>query len=255
MTRFIEQDGVSDPVRSDRSIYFALCVTRSMLPGAHVTLYSALSRIPRSDLAQVYVYYEGLADAEIEELVNTAKHASESVRVHCRRVDLDVFRGMRNALGSPINYALFNMPHEIDSDYVIYLDVDIIVRCDLSVLYRTNIGDATMAAVSWGRISGCGEWQLFKELGRNGESPYFNGGVLLIDNQRWRNMDVGCRASEFVRKYGRRLVGCVQPALNHVLYGDICSLPRRFVSVYRPKIVTGTVAQRTSTRNAKMSMV
>jgi lipopolysaccharide biosynthesis glycosyltransferase len=78
------------------------------------------------------------------------------------------------------------IPAEIDK--VVYLDVDMIVRKDISMLWKTDLGDKIIAGVpdrsqvvssSWGGISN------FKELGIDPDTKYFNSGLLLISRSKW----------------------------------------------------------------------
>ena len=78
------------------------------------------------------------------------------------------------------------IPSEIEK--VIYLDVDMIVRKDISMLWNTDLGDKIIAGVpdrseivscSWGGITN------YKELGIAPEAKYFNSGLLLINSRKW----------------------------------------------------------------------
>ena len=71
----------------------------------------------------------------------------------------------------------------------VYLDCDIIVKDSLFELWDTNLDHFPLAAVldhhikifnnSWGGIVN------YKELGCEGNSPYFNSGVMLINRKTW----------------------------------------------------------------------
>ena len=76
---------------------------------------------------------------------------------------------------------------------ILYLDVDMIVQKDISELYKTDIGDYLFAAVQdvckvvscdWGGVP---NW---KELGMNAESKYFNAGLLLVNTEKWRSLNI-----------------------------------------------------------------
>jgi len=78
------------------------------------------------------------------------------------------------------------LPSEIEK--VIYLDVDMIVRKDISLLWNTDLGDKMIAGVpdrseivscSWGGIAN------YKELGIAPETKYFNSGLLFINCRKW----------------------------------------------------------------------
>jgi lipopolysaccharide biosynthesis glycosyltransferase len=87
------------------------------------------------------------------------------------------------------------IPHFIPErfDKIIYLDVDMILMRDISDLWNIDLGDRMMAAVmdprlkvfsnSWGGILN------YKELGFAPDTKYFNTGILVINNKKWREED------------------------------------------------------------------
>lgn len=75
-----------------------------------------------------------------------------------------------------------------DVDKVIYLDVDMIVRKDISLLWNVDLGDKIIGGVpdrseivscSWGGITN------YKELGIDPQTKYFNSGLLLLSRTKW----------------------------------------------------------------------
>ncbi len=105
------------------------------------------------------------------------------------------------------------LPPEIDR--VIYLDCDLIVRGDLGDLWHTDLGGKTVAAV--GEIT---EYLWHSRLGLPPGAPYFNGGVMLVDLRRWRELDIGRCSLGFVREHPDRLQWWDQCALNLILHDD-----------------------------------
>ena len=94
-----------------------------------------------------------------------------------------------------------------DTKKVIYLDVDMIVRKDISQLWNIDLDGMPLGAVMdkaelvsspWGGI------QNYKEFGINPLAKYFNSGLLVIDYQRWVKEDITRRIIECIdqnRKY------------------------------------------------------
>jgi lipopolysaccharide biosynthesis glycosyltransferase len=84
------------------------------------------------------------------------------------------------------------IPHFIPErfDKIIYLDVDMILMHDISDLWNVDLGENMLAAVmdprlkvfsnSWGGILN------YKELGFAHDTKYFNTGILVINNKKWR---------------------------------------------------------------------
>jgi lipopolysaccharide biosynthesis glycosyltransferase len=78
-------------------------------------------------------------------------------------------------------------------DRVIYIDADTLVLEDLGPLFRWPLAGRPIAAaqdlmsVIRDAIS---HW---REIGLDGDAPYFNSGVMVVDLDRWRDDDVGER--------------------------------------------------------------
>lgn len=95
-------------------------------------------------------------------------------------------------LSSRLNYARFFLGDIVkDARYALYLDVDVIVRCDASWLLRIDAPalfeeypDAVIAVVDRDRISTGGRR---RQLYYRGWS--FNAGVFVADLERWRAID------------------------------------------------------------------
>lgn len=87
------------------------------------------------------------------------------------------------------------IPHFIPERFqkIIYLDVDMILMRDISDLWKIDLGENMLAAVmdprlkvfsnSWGGILN------YKELGFSPDTKYFNTGILVINNRKWREED------------------------------------------------------------------
>ncbi|MBL7903602.1 MAG: hypothetical protein JNL22_01140 [Bacteroidales bacterium] len=95
---------------------------------------------------------------------------------------------------------------------VIYLDVDMIVRKDISLLWNTDLQGRSIGAVMdraelvsspWGGILN------YKELGINGNAKYFNSGLLLIDYQKWVEADTT-----------RKIIECIGQNTKYAFFPD-----------------------------------
>ena len=94
----------------------------------------------------------------------------------------------------------------------IYLDVDMIVLRDIQFLWNMDIADNALAAVvdisekvgsSWGGIRN------YKELGIDPEAKYFNSGLLVIDLQKWREINAT-----------QSILNIIEANQEHALYPD-----------------------------------
>lgn len=84
------------------------------------------------------------------------------------------------------------IPHFIPKEFekIIYLDVDMILMRDISELWNLDLGDHMLAAVTDPRLKVFGNaWGgifNYRELGFAPDTKYFNTGILVINNRKWR---------------------------------------------------------------------
>ena len=132
------------------------------------------------------------------------------------------------------------LPESIDR--VIYLDSDLLVRDDLSILWEMELGDHYCLAVPdiacphidvreadcnfrksspyLAAISPIGNW---RELKLNGSDRYFNSGVMLLNIERWRRESIE-----------RQLIQCLKDNRKHVWCWDQYALNVVFAGQWRP---------------------
>lgn len=97
----------------------------------------------------------------------------------------------------PLNiYMRLFIPYFIQEEieYVLYLDVDMIVLGDITTIFENDLNDKVIAAVldpriitfdnSWGGVLN------YNELGLPGTTRYFNTGLLLMNTKKWREQNV-----------------------------------------------------------------
>lgn len=102
-----------------------------------------------------------------------------------------------------------------DVERLIYLDIDTIVRADLSPLINMDIQGNTIAA------------SRDKEYEKGeGKSPLFNSGVMLIDVKRWRERKIEEQVLLEIRHSPGGIVPLAdQDDLNEILHNDWLELP------------------------------
>lgn len=106
------------------------------------------------------------------------------------------------------------IPQYIDKDIdrILFLDSDLIVRKDISELWKVDLEKFALAAC----LEHVGKEHLLK-LGLEDNSDYFNAGVLLINVKLWCKEEVSNRALNFIKKNVTRIKYWDQDALNAVL--------------------------------------
>jgi lipopolysaccharide biosynthesis glycosyltransferase len=114
-------------------------------------------------------------------------------------------------------FAPYLIPKETKK--MLYLDVDMIVLNDISILWNTNLEDRVIGAVqancktigsSWGGIPN------YKELGLNPKDKYFNAGLLLINPIKWRELDIAKKVIKTISDNIKSVIFADQYGLNIV---------------------------------------
>jgi lipopolysaccharide biosynthesis glycosyltransferase len=110
-----------------------------------------------------------------------------------------------------------------DCDKVLYLDSDMVILSDVSVLYDSLNDNAMVHAARdqfVGVVSDSTGVFNYEALGIPPRTPYFNAGVLLINLRRWRQENVTGRAFDYLKQYQSAVQCWDQGALNALLHHD-----------------------------------
>lgn len=212
----VASDVPADRPFPDEAVHVAFCCDAAYATPMVVAVQSVLrtARAPEN-----LVFWIGttapdlphaLAVREVIERANARLHVRLLTSVLHRLQDAPV----RGHLSSAAYFRLFLtdlLPPNLRR--VIYLDSDVVVCHPIEELWTTPLDGQPMAGVLKPRATEA------LEVGVPSESDYFNSGVLLIDLEAWRRLEVGRRALGFVQHHPGRIHGHDQPALNHVFAG------------------------------------
>ncbi len=105
-------------------------------------------------------------------------------------------------------------------DRVLYLDCDMIVTGSLLDFWNTDLAGNVLGAVQ-DQVGGPNK----TGVGMAEDEPYFNAGMLLIDLEKWRQLQIGEKCLRFIEEHGGRVPHHDQGTLNGVLKGQWLRLP------------------------------
>jgi lipopolysaccharide biosynthesis glycosyltransferase len=113
-------------------------------------------------------------------------------------------------------------PYVVDEslERLLYLDVDTIVRDDISKLWNMDLGDYTIAvAQDVGKTMDCawGGVPNYAELGFTADTKYFNSGVMLMNPKKWREENISSEVITALVKYKEHVRLADQYGLNVVM--------------------------------------
>lgn len=110
-------------------------------------------------------------------------------------------------------------------DRILYLDSDLTIHADVSVLFDLELDGNALAANQRGVGGVTGEVEAhFLALGMTRPFRYFNSGVLLIDVERWNEQDLTCRTLDFIMMNPALCPLPDEDSLNAVLNGRFAAL-------------------------------
>ena len=213
----------------DKTIVVAAAIDDSYTEQLLVVLWSACRRLSPGWTLRVFVIGYQLSPESKQRLKGGLK--DRPVQFEWKTLDLSGPRsfwpGIARDGDITAYYRMFlgeALPETVER--VIFLDADVLVEGDLAKLWNSPFEGHTLQAVP----DAYGELLHTSRLLRMGvpyphRARFFNAGVLLIDLGRWRERDVGRKASELLWKYGVRFYGRDQDALNCVLADDWKALP------------------------------
>jgi lipopolysaccharide biosynthesis glycosyltransferase len=102
---------------------------------------------------------------------------------------------------------------------VLYLDSDMIVAGDIGGLWRADLGEAILGAVTIPGSTRCAAFGIPEDYG------YFNSGVLVVDLARWRQENIFAQLLEYLGANSDKIVDADQDVLNACLYDRRLALP------------------------------
>lgn len=106
---------------------------------------------------------------------------------------------------------------------ILYLDCDMIVRHDLSELYKTDLSSHAL-----GVVHDCDEHKHPQRLGYSLEKGYFNAGMLFINLDYWRKNNVLHAFTECINKHSNKILYHDQDILNIVFCDNKLWLPMKY---------------------------
>lgn len=133
----------------------------------------------------------------------------------------------------PLNtYLRLLIPHFLPGHITkaLFMDVDMLMLADIGALWKTDLGSHPIAAVqdSITRHIGnvpAGGVPNYKELGLDGDAPYFNAGLQLINIPVWRALGLTEKIMQCIHDNARYATLGDQYGLNVVLAGKWMPLP------------------------------
>lgn len=201
-----------------------LAANSEYLPGLALTLASALVFWRGPKLPRCSVLTTTISAADRAALRTMAARLRPGSEVSFHDIGGDDLAGLPPAPGlHPMAYARLLIPKLFPGEKVLYLDADLLILCDLHELFVMDLGGKAAVAPRSGRMKGDCPW--LEEGGIDPEADYFCSGVMVIDTELWRELNIAARTLELVLRDPAACKNWDQTALNYTLYQNVVILP------------------------------
>ena len=196
-----------------------------------VMLESLLGNAGRETALELYVVDCGLRE-ESRSLIDSS--VADRARVHwqvsVRSPELSRPR-WGHVTGATYERLLLDRYLPANVERVVWLDADVLVLDDIAPLLKPDPRGLPVSAVRDPFVPlvasafGVRHW---RRLGLERDAPYFNAGVMVVDMDRWRALDVAGRSLAYLHRHGRSVYFNEQEAMNAVLGGAWAPLDDRW---------------------------
>ena len=132
----------------------------------------------------------------------------------------------RSHWNTSVYYKMFFPLLVKDVDRLLYLDTDMLVVGSLKALYETDLSNYPLAAVADPHVKNEVYWELHTR------EYYFNSGMMLIDVDKWNNLQVSQQALSVLNNEPEKIIYVDQDALNIVLDNNCVLVSEKYNYTY-----------------------
>jgi lipopolysaccharide biosynthesis glycosyltransferase len=227
-------------------VHVMLAVDPRCAIGCAVSMQSIADNATAGVPIHFHVVTSGLSEADRNALRSTANGITgRHLRVSFSEFDPALVAHLvRSKIVTHTAYARLFLADLLPRDVTrcVYVDCDLVFERDIVELWGIDLNGCCVGAVPNGSAE---EVQRYQQRLGLATPAYFNSGVLLVDVDRWRRMEVGPRAMAEAARVGDHLILHDQDALNCALHGDWLPLPLHWnVWVIYPGLKPGDRAVR-----------
>lgn len=221
---------MSTPTHS-RTLHVVMAFDQGYLPGAIVTLASAIHNLAPGAFLDIVVLDCGLENPESINL-GLQPLPKERFKIQVLPMDMDLIQNIPvviNRLSTSAFSVLKLQTLFPQLDRVLFLDADIIVNRDLSPLAGLDMQGCPIAAVQdpIAKVISY-DIQNCETLGLDPQARYFNSGFVLFDLACWRRMDWESRLSQTIENSQIERTYNDQSFLNVTFSKKWLPLPRKW---------------------------
>lgn len=206
-----------------QSISICCAADEAYAPGLAVLIRSVLEHCDPSFRVRAYIVDTELSETTKRKLI--ASWNGFPIDIEWMHLDLSPVQDLKvEKYFSTLTYARFLFPLELKREpKILFLDADLLVRADISTLWKTDLQGFAFGAV---QDLGCRTvsepkfgLRNYRALGLDPQQPYFNFGVVLIDTVAWNAEDITARAIAYAKEHPKDIQWPTQDPMNAITGG------------------------------------
>lgn len=189
----------------------ALCFDNNFIMQAGVTIKSVCLSNSQENIV-FHLFTSNISAKNKSILLGLLTSSNHKIRFY--EIDESLLNGWPEVSRYPKSiYYRFFIAKEVPSTVknILYLDCDIIVKESLKELFEMDLNDKIIAAVLDRTPF---DIDIINRLRLPIEEGYFNSGVMLIDVQKWNELNITSKLCKFIYENSERIVYPDQDALN-----------------------------------------
>jgi lipopolysaccharide biosynthesis glycosyltransferase len=210
------------------SIAIAFCADKVMEAALHVAVRSALVSLKPGCCPHIYAMVEHFSSSDRARLARTLDTTGRKYELTFLEPKPDMFTNLPALHGNRSCYLRLLLPELVREDRLLYLDSDILIRCDLSPLFELDMKDSALGAIAGGTVEYSLDKELRLSLNQSLTDPAFNSGVLLFDCLAWRGQQLLKACVRFGLEYRNEIRVVDQTILNVLFAANCARLPEQY---------------------------
>lgn len=202
-------------------VEIALACDEDYFPGLLGTITSLLASASTNYVYSFHILDGGIEKKSIATLKGILRKFRHTIEINFIAIGTTDFNSFPSRLyRGKMVYARLLLPSLLNIEKVIYIDTDILVLKDISILWQHKLNKH--AAVCVDMISTIkNDCPLYKELGLNGDAPYFNSGLMVINLNKFKKDNIATETFDYLNRYHDCCKQQDQSALNVTLYNKV----------------------------------
>lgn len=179
-------------VLSDKTVVVVFSADKNVICGLLVGITSAMLNLNTQYRLKCYILCIGLSEIETTLIFESLQTLGNRLELEFINIDEQLLNSLYTyGRFSPAVYARYFLAELISTEnYPIYIDTDIIIQCDLSLLSKEIDTPYYAAGVPQGYVHEYMLEELIKQYDLISDASYVNSGFMVINASKWRQEGV-----------------------------------------------------------------